>query len=228
MKSVPDQFPKWMNSLRTLIAIGAGGGAIYVAGIITYGFTPYATDVGYMPEQPIPYSHALHAGKLGIDCRYCHNTVEHAASAAIPPTQTCLGCHTNVNAGSQPLSENDNLAPIRESRDTGVPIEWVKIHDLPDYAYFNHSAHVTRGVGCVSCHGRIDRMEVVYQDQPLSMSWCLDCHRNPEQHLRPVDEVTNMEWDPQLATGLSQLELGKQLKLENQINPSTDCSTCHR
>lgn len=199
-----------------------------MAGIVTYGFTPYATDVGYMPDQPIPYSHALHAGKLGIDCRYCHNTVEHAAGAAVPPTQTCLGCHTNVNAGGLALSDNDKLKPIRASRDEGVPIEWVKIHDLPDYAYFNHSAHVTRGVGCVSCHGRVDRMEVVYQDQPLSMSWCLDCHRNPEKHLRPVEEVTNMEWDPQLATGLSQLELGKQLKLENQIKPSTDCSTCHR
>ena len=123
MKPDPDLFPKWMNSLRTLIAIGAGGGAIYAAGIITFGFTPYATDVGYMPEQPIPYSHALHAGKLGIDCRYCHTTVEHAASAAVPPTQTCLGCHSNVNAGGVDLATSDKLAPIVASRDEGVPVE---------------------------------------------------------------------------------------------------------
>ncbi len=149
-----------------------------------WGSPRRATDVGYAPEQPVPYSHALHAGQLGIDCRYCHNTVETAAHAAVPPTQTCMNCHAAIR------KESEKLIPVRASYATGMPIPWVRVHDLPDYVYFNHSAHVRRGVGCVSCHGRVDTMEVVYQAEPLSMGWCLDCHRNPERHLRPVEFVT--------------------------------------
>jgi len=171
-----------------------------------------------MPQQPVPYSHALHVGELGLDCRYCHNTVEQAAVAAIPPTQTCMNCHGRVR------TESKKLLPVRASFENNEAIPWVKVHDLPDYAYFNHSAHVTRGIGCVSCHDRVDHMVEVYQAKPLSMSWCLDCHRNPEPNLRPPSEVTNMNW---VAPG-DPVEYGKKLAEQNNIDPPTDCSTCHR
>lgn len=215
-------FPQWMNLMRAVLAVGAGGGAVYAATVVLFGFSPQATDVGYAPVQPVPYSHALHVGKLGLDCRYCHTSVESSAHANVPPTQTCMGCHSSVTL---PDDRAARVQPVKDSYASGNPVHWIKIHDLPDYAYFNHSAHVRRGVGCVSCHGRIDTMEVVQQDQPLSMQWCLDCHRNPEKHLRPMDQITNMTWTPpngdQEAYGL---ELAKQYG----IKPSQDCSTCHR
>jgi hypothetical protein len=187
-------------------------------GLVTFGFSPQAVDVGYRPDQPIPYSHAIHAGKLGMDCRYCHTTVETAAHAAIPPIATCINCHATIRKDSPVLK------PLQEAYTQGKPVEWVRVHDLPDYVYFNHSAHVRRGVGCVSCHGRIDRMEVVQQAQPLSMQWCLDCHRNPNPNLRPTDMITQMDWKPDPADG----DLGAKLRAQYNINPSTDCSTCHR
>lgn len=211
-------FPRWTEILRPAVAGGAVGGLLYVIVVVTFGFSPETTDVGYAPEQPVPYSHALHVGQLGMDCRYCHNTVEQAAHAAVPPTQTCMNCHANVRANSE------KLIPVRESYATGMPIEWIRIHDLPDYAYFNHSAHVLRGIGCVSCHGRMDTMEVVAQVEPLSMGWCLRCHRNPEPHLRPVEFVTQMDWVPEE----DQLALGARLREINNINPQQDCYTCHR
>lgn len=215
----PFEFPTWINSLRTAVAAGGGIAALYAAGIVYFGFSPYATDVGYMPVQPVPYSHAVHVGKLGLDCRYCHTTVEDSAHASIPPTQVCLGCHANIKRNDSP-----KLKLVQDSYVKGEAIPWVRVHDLPDYAYFNHSAHVRRGVGCVSCHGRIDRMEVVYQAEPLSMGWCLECHRNPERYLRPVEEVTNVTWAPPI----EQEEFGRQLISQYNINPSQDCSTCHR
>ena len=211
-------FPRWANKTRQLAGVALGVTPVYLIAFVWYGFSPKTTDVGYMPEQPVPYSHALHVGELGLDCRYCHNTVEKAAHAAIPPTQTCMNCHQSVRADSP------NLLPVRESFASGDSVPWIKVHDLPDYAYFNHSAHVTRGVGCVSCHGRVDQMVEVYQHQPLSMSWCLDCHRAPETHLRPPDQVTNMAWS---APG-DPTEYGKALAEQNHIIPPTDCSTCHR
>ncbi|MCB9588451.1 MAG: cytochrome c3 family protein [Polyangiaceae bacterium] len=212
-------FPRWANKTRDLAGIVLGGAPLYLIGAIWYGFSPKTIDAGYMPKQPVPYSHALHAGELGIDCRYCHNTVEQAAHAAIPPTATCMNCHARVRKTSA------KLEPIRQSAETGDAVEWIKVHDLPDYVYFNHSAHVTRGVGCVSCHGRVDKMPEVFQQEPLSMGWCLDCHRAPEQHLRPPSEVTNMGYKPE---GGDQLAVGMRLRKENNINPPTDCSTCHR
>lgn len=211
-------FPKWSNPLR--IAFGAAllGGPLYLVLIIAFGTHAKTTAVGYMPHQPVAYSHALHAGQLGIDCRYCHTSVETAGFAAIPPTQTCMNCHQKVRAKSE------KITPVKESFATGMPIPWVRVHDLPDYVYFNHSAHVARGVGCVSCHGRVDRMEEVSQEKPLTMGWCLDCHRNPEPHLRPVEFVTKMDWVPSEDPTL----LGKRLREERNINPSTDCVTCHR
>jgi hypothetical protein len=211
-------FPKWVNKLRPALAIVLVGVPVYVIVLVAYGASPKTINVGYQPTQPVAYSHALHAGELGIDCRYCHTTVEEAAYAAVPPTQTCMNCHKTIRYNS------DRLLPVRDSYATGKPIEWVKVHDLPDYVYFNHGAHVLRGVGCVSCHGRVDKMEVVWQVEPLSMGWCLDCHRNPEPHLRPAELVTQMDWvpmeDPQA--------LGRRLREQYNINPSTDCSTCHR
>lgn len=216
----PFVFPKWTNGLRTALAIGAGFGLVYVVLLFLYGAGPTALAVGYQPVQPIPYSHAIHAGKLGMDCRYCHNTVEQSAHASIPPTQTCMNCHANI----RPTSEK--LVRLRDSYTNGYPVEWVRVHDLPDYAYFNHSAHVTRGVGCVSCHGRVDKMgeEGVWQVERLSMSWCLECHRNPEPNLRPLDRITDMDWQPME----DPVALGKRLREQYNINPSTDCSTCHR
>ncbi len=211
-------FPKWTNALRPVLAAVLVLVPAYVVVLLAYGASPRTTNVGYRPVQPVPYSHALHAGQLGIDCRYCHNTVEVAAHAALPPTQTCMNCHARIRTTSP------KLLPVRESYATGLPIPWVRVHDLPDYVYFNHSAHVRRGVGCVECHGRVDTMNVVRQVHRLSMGWCLDCHRHPEPHLRPPDMVTKMDWvppeDPEV--------YGRQLRKANNINPPTDCWTCHR
>ncbi len=215
----PYIFPAWLDRLRPVVGALLGVALpVYLTVLIWLGGSPRTTDVGYEPQQPVAYSHALHAGELGIDCRYCHTSVEENAHAAIPPTETCMNCHTNIRA------QSDKLAIVRESYRTGLPVRWVKVHDLPDYSYFDHSAHVTRGVGCVECHGRVDKMEVVYQAEPLSMGWCLDCHRNPDPHLRPPEYVTVMDWRPEG----DPVELGRKLREERGINPSEDCSTCHR
>ncbi len=214
-------FPKWSNLLLPGALLFGATFPLYAIYVVAYGFSPATTDVGYMPKQPIPYSHALHAGELGIDCRYCHNTVEDAAHAAIPPTQTCMNCHAHIKKDS-PL-----IQPVRESWETGEPIRWVRVHDLPDYSYFNHSVHVNRGVSCVSCHGRVDLMEEVWQEEKLSMGWCLECHRNPEPHLRDPSLVTNLAWK---FDGEAKEETEYHAKLRDQfaINPSQDCSACHR
>jgi hypothetical protein len=212
-------FPAWTNN----IPAAALTGLVLLGGLVTfvvwYYFSPKHTDVGYQPVQPVPYSHKLHAGEMGMDCRYCHTGVEKSAHATVPPTQTCMNCHNVVR------KDSPKLAPVRDSWATNMPVEWKKVHKIPDYAYFDHSRHVNRGVGCVECHGRIDQMEVVRQVQPLSMSWCLDCHRNPAPHLRPKDvSVTQMDWkapeDPQA--------FGEKLVQEYNIQPPQDCSGCHR
>jgi len=211
-------FPKWTNQLPIFFVIvvallGAGG-----IGFFWYYGSPEYTDVGYRPTQPIDYSHKVHAGDLGIDCRYCHTTVEISASANIPPTQTCMNCHTLVKP------ESEKTAPLLASWQTGKPIEWVRVHMLPDYAYFDHSTHISVGVGCVSCHGNVAEMEKVTQVEPLSMSWCLDCHRDPSEHLRPISEVTNMKWEARQ----NQLEFAAKVIKEKNISPPLDCSGCHR
>ena len=211
-------FPEWTNKIPTIIALSIAVLIIGGIGFIWYFFSPLYTDVGYSPKQPVEYSHKLHAGDLGIDCRYCHVAVEISSVASVPPTQTCMNCHQIVKADSE------KLAVVRESWATGFPIEWVRVHKVPDYAYFNHSAHINVGVGCVSCHGRVDQMEVVSLSEPLSMSWCLDCHRNPDMHLRPVSEITNMNWEPPA----DQLELAEKIKTEKNIEPPVDCTGCHR
>ena len=214
----PFFFPRWANLVRPALAVALVVVPTYVVLLLAYGLSPRTVAEGYRPQQPVPYSHALHAGRLGIDCRYCHTTVETAAFAAVPPTQTCMNCHAKVRVASA------KLLLVRESYATGLPVPWVKVHDLPGFAYFNHSAHVTRGVGCVECHGRVDTMEVVTQVHRLSMGWCLDCHRDPASHLRPPELVTKMDWvapeDPKV--------YGRRLMKKYGINPSTQCWTCHR
>lgn len=212
------QFPEWIDKLRPLVLGGLAIGPIYLIGLVTFGASPKTTNVGYAPAQPVSYSHELHVGELGLDCRYCHTTVEEAAMAAIPPTSTCMNCHAVIRQNSAALE------PIRQSYATGLPVKWTKVHDLPDYAYFNHSVHVKSGVSCVSCHGRVDQMAVVTQVEPLSMGWCLKCHRDPAPNIRPTEEVTNLAWEP----SEDPVEIGTAIMEHDNINPSTDCSTCHR
>lgn len=209
-------FPQWTETLKKWVSLLALGAPVYLVTLV-WSCTQNAATLrtGYQPDQPVPYSHALHAGELGMDCRYCHSTVERGAKAAIPPAQTCMNCHATV------WKESEKLLPVRQAYFENAPLKWVRVHDLPDYVYFNHSAHVTRGVGCESCHGRIDQMVQVYQHAPLTMEWCLGCHRNPEPNLRDPEKVTAMGYEP--APGE-----GARIREQNKINPPTDCSTCHR
>ncbi len=221
------RFPLWIDRLISVTLAIAAIGASYIGGVVVYGLSPSTLDVGYQPKQPVPFSHALHAGNLKMDCRYCHQTVEKAAHAAVPATATCIKCHSGTEGPSATIaihSKSPKLLPVRESAASGSSVPWTKVHDLPDYAYFNHSAHVTRGVGCVSCHGRVDKMQEVVQVAPLSMGWCLDCHRNPEKHLRPLDKITAMDWVPEEP----QEVIGAYLVEKLQIQSKTNCSTCHR
>ena len=211
-------FPRWTNALPTALAIATPIAAIGLIAAVAYWFSPEYTDVGYRPVQPVAYSHRLHAGQLGIDCRYCHTTVERAWHAAIPPTATCINCHKYVKA------DEPSLAKVRESAETGNPIPWVRVHQLPDYAYFPHLAHVNAGVGCVSCHGRVDKMERVRLWAPLSMGWCLECHRNPKPYLRPVSEVTNMSWNRREAN----YDPDQDPLRTRKVEPPQHCSGCHR
>ncbi len=212
-------FPEWTETLKAWLRVLVLGAPVYLILLIHFGVSAEAIRIGYQPEQPVPYSHELHVGEMGIDCQYCHNTVEQSSHAAIPPAATCMNCHKSKHASS------DKLKPVRDSFNDDEPLRWVRVHDLPDYVFFNHSAHVTRGVGCESCHGRVDLMETVYQTEGLTMMWCLDCHRSPEEHLRPIDKVTVMGYEP---VGGDQAKAGAALRKKNDINPPTDCSTCHR
>ncbi|MBL6830233.1 MAG: cytochrome c3 family protein [Pirellulales bacterium] len=223
------EFPSWTNRLLPVLAVFVAAGGAYAIAVGAYATAPGTINVGYSPKQPVPFSHKTHAGMLKMDCRYCHTTVDKAAHAAVPPTQTCVNCHSAANpdgsvANAAIHTNSEKLLPIRESQATGAPVEWERVHDLPDFVYFNHSAHVNRGVSCVSCHGRIDKMEQVYQAEPLTMSWCLECHRNPEPHLRPQEFITQLDWEPSEPREV----VGARIRDELNIHPSTNCSTCHR
>ena len=211
-------FPRWANKAPAYAAGAAALLAVIVPLFVWYYFTPKFTDVGYQPRQPVPYSHELHVGELGLDCRYCHAGVEVAAVASVPPTKVCMNCHQLVKRDSE------LLAPLRASFESGAPLRWVRIHKLPEYAYFDHSIHVRAGVGCSSCHGDIARMEEVQQAQPLSMSWCLACHRNPDPHLRRSDQIFATDWQPPE----DQLAFAAEVRQEMKIAPPEDCSACHR
>lgn len=208
-------FPKWTNQLPAIAALAVVGGGLTVVLTVWYFFSPEFTDVGYTPHQPIAYSHKLHAGLMGMDCRYCHVAVELGPHATVPTTEVCMNCHKTVRTDSPEIQK------LAVAHDSGMPVRWKKVHLLPDYAFFNHAAHVRVGVGCASCHGRVDQMEEVRQEKALSMAWCLECHRAPETALRPTDRVTDMAWthDPDLA---------QRLRDEKQIAPPTHCSACHR
>jgi hypothetical protein len=212
--------------------VGAAG--LVLAGLsafaVAYYWSPAYWRVGYEPKQPIEYSHQQHVQHLGLDCRYCHNHVEQSGHANVPTAQVCMNCHGvqwgNIKATSA------KLTPLRQAWDTSGAVPWVRVHNLADYAYFNHSVHVVRGVGCVTCHGRIDQMAEVWHAQPLSMAWCLNCHRHPEPHLRPVSEVTNMNWDAALKDDPNlrklQDETVRYLLDKVELKPPLTCSGCHR
>jgi hypothetical protein len=176
--------------------------------------------VGYQPVQPVPFSHDIHVTQLGMDCRYCHSYVEISSHSNVPTTQTCMNCHTQIQ------STNPKLEAVRESWQTGQPVNWVKIHQVPDFAYFNHSVHVNRGISCVSCHGQVNHMDVVFQQESQTMGWCLNCHRHPENNLRPVNQVFNLDWKP--GNQESQQQIGLELKEKWNIDPPQNCSGCHR
>jgi hypothetical protein len=179
--------------------------------------SPYVTQQYVARQQPVQFSHKHHAGELGIDCRYCHTAVETSARAGIPPTATCMNCHKQIWA------EAPFLEPVRASYRSDVSIRWVKVYDLPDFVHFNHSIHVRQGVGCVTCHGRVDRMNQIWQASSLQMEWCLDCHRHPEAYLRPRDRVFDLAWTPP-----ADPELGRRLVAQNEVATRVDCTTCHR
>lgn len=192
-------------------------------GCTTYAvfWSPYTTYVGVPIAQPVPFSHKHHVGDDGIDCRYCHTSVEKSGFAGIPSTQICMTCH------SQLWSEAPLLAPVRQSYATNIPIQWNRVHDLPDFAYFNHSIHISKGVGCSTCHGELDKMPLTWKVNTLYMKWCLECHRAPENYVRPQSEIYNLHWQPPP----DQKEQGRLLVRQNQIDVSgrlTNCSTCHR
>lgn len=208
-------FPEWTQVLKKAITLLVTGAPVYLVFLIWYGVTPEAIRIGYQPDQPVPYSHALHAGELGLDCRYCHSTVERGAKAAVPPAATCMNCHSQVK------KESEVLAPIRAAFNEGTPVKWTRVTDLPDYVYFNHQAHVNATIGCEACHGRIDQMVKVYQAKPLTMEWCLGCHRDPTPYLRDSDNLTKMGYEQ--APGE-----GERVQKAHDIHPPTNCSTCHR
>ena len=214
---MPQIFPKVANVIPLLSLGGALIGSVVAVFVVWYYFSPEFTDVGYSPEQPVPYSHQIHVGKLGLDCRYCHSNVEVTAEANVPPTQTCMNCHGQV------LPESIPLLPVRESWATGEPVEWVKVNFLPDYVHFSHAIHVNNGVGCETCHGRIDKMEVVRQAEALSMGWCLECHRQPELYLRPDNQVVSMGYVQPSEFVKRNIE-----RIDREgIQPPTECSGCH-
>jgi hypothetical protein len=200
--------------------------AILLGGIGFYVFTQVARS-GYITgryverQQPVQFSHKHHVGDDGIDCRYCHTTVETSHSAGIPPTQTCMNCHSEIWADSP------YLEPVRASYRENKPIEWERVHDLPEFAYFNHSIHVAKGVGCSTCHGQIDNMPAVFQENTLQMEWCLQCHRNPENYIRPKEQIYNMQWQDADLTADERKNLKEQYKIRSR-EMLTSCSTCHR
>jgi hypothetical protein len=178
----------------------------------------YITEVGVARAQPVPFSHKHHVGDDGIDCRYCHTSVEGAAFAGIPSTKICMNCHSQI------WSESPTLAPVRESFRTGQSIEWTRVHNLPKFVYFDHSIHVKKGVGCTTCHGAVDRMPLMWRENSLYMEWCLECHREPERFVRPRQFVFSVSWQPPP----DQVKLGRELIEEYKIQRLTSCSVCHR
>ena len=212
-------------SMNTVSKVTIFGAVFFVLAALTINYiiynSPYVTQVSVVVDQTVPFSHEHHVEGLGLDCRYCHTSVETSSFAGLPPTETCMTCHSQI------WSESTMLQPVRESLRNGTPLRWNRVHELPDYAYFNHAVHVRKGVGCSSCHGRVDQMPLTWKAEPMTMEWCLACHRHPEKALREDrKDVFNMAWTPPA----NQLDVGKSLIQERHIpiDRLTNCSTCHR
>jgi hypothetical protein len=212
-------FPKSANALPLKIVIFVFLLVSVATAAVTYYSTPKYLRVGYQPIQPVPFDHSLHAGQLAIDCRYCHSAVEKSRTSSVPAAQTCMNCHSIIKAQS-PL-----LEPVRRSFETGEPVPWVKVHQAPDYVFFDHSVHVNRGVSCVECHGKVNEMQTVWHAKSHSMGFCLDCHRNPEAYVRKPEDVFNLD-SPRLAE-TNAAEAEKFIK-HAQVLPPQSCSGCHR
>ena len=216
---VPQVFGQGSNAVARASILGLALGLVGVfVGLLLVVRSPYATGVGQPVEQPVPFSHKHHVTDDGIDCRYCHTGVETSSFAGIPPTQTCMNCHSQI------WSQSPVLEPVRQSFQSGEPLEWNRVHVLGDFVYFDHSIHVQKGIGCATCHGQVDQMPLTWKAESMQMSWCLECHRNPERFIRPREEVFNMDWKPPP----NQEELGRQLMAEYHVQSLTSCSTCHR
>ena len=244
---MPQIFQRGANLVPLKIALILGAFATCAMGAVWMYFTPKYTKVGFQPAQPIPFSHKIHAGQLGIDCRYCHSFVETAAHSNLPSSQVCMSCHSQVQ------KDSPKLEPLRQAWASGKGVPWVQIHKTPDYAFFNHAVHINRGVSCVTCHGRVDQMDVVYQAKSLTMEFCVDCHRAPETELRPLDKVTDLGWkaptDPlelaallgkkpedlklkagaKLSPASAQKIMGDHFKVQRGVHPpDSNCAGCHR
>jgi hypothetical protein len=216
---MPALFPRWTNVAARAVLLALLCLVVGVPlGLMAWVRAPNVTAQAAPVTQPIPFDHVVHAHDLQIDCEYCHSTVMKTASASLPSTQTCLPCHSST------WKNSEIFAPVRASVSTGKPIPWNRVNALPDFVYFNHAIHVAKGVGCETCHGRVDQMHVVQQRAPLTMGWCVRCHRDPAPNLRPTDQITVMGWrspTPRAAYGLELME-------RNHVKAATDCSTCHR
>ena len=217
-------FPKAADTILRTTLVG-GVGLLGVAGAVLFFMarSPYFTDQYAMVEQPVPFSHEHHVGDIGIDCRYCHQGVETSPRAGLPPTQVCMNCHRAL------WRTADMLEPVRESFRSGRPLQWNRVHDLPDYVYFNHSIHIHKGIGCYSCHGDVSQMPLMRRDQPLTMQWCLDCHRDPEKHVRPSEFLfVTKPLETLIAGEATVRQTREKLAEQHALKSRTNCSTCHR
>ena len=208
-----------LSRLSMLIVVAGAAGFLGFLDILHR--SPYVRYTKIRREQPVPFSHKHHSN-LGIDCRYCHTSVEKSSFANVPPTQTCMNCHNIM------WKESDMLEPVRESWASGESLEWTRVHDLPDFVYFNHSAHVNNGIGCSSCHGRVDQMPLTWREKPLYMKWCLECHRNPSQFVRPDDKIYDMAFDPTSQPQEVRDELVAEYQIKTANHRLTNCAICHR
>ena len=235
-------FPRWMNAIPTAVGIGGALLVVGVSAVYMYYFTPEFWRVGYEPIQPVDYSHQLHAGTLGIDCRYCHSDVEKSPHANVPDVETCMNCHTGVGEQSflnatkwQAHKVNPNLIQVREAAAAGTPIRWRRIHKAPDYVQFNHAIHVNAGVSCFSCHGRVDQLAHVRQVHGMGMQFCLDCHREPERFIvaadddpaTPAPRITDLGAIEALLAQPGHVELGRAMIENRKVQPAESCGTCH-
>ncbi|MFZ5468905.1 MAG: cytochrome c3 family protein [Myxococcota bacterium] len=205
-------FPRWTNTFfRLVLVMALATPAAAIAALMLYVRSPLITRTGVLVDQPVQFDHRHHTSDVGIDCRYCHFSAETSAFAGIPDTGTCMGCHAQV------WNKSPKLALVRQAYFTQTPLRWNRVHLVPDFVYFDHSIHLAKGVGCASCHGRVDQMAVVQKTAPLTMQWCLECHRNPSAHLRPLDQITQMAWQPR-----------EGLLSTHDVRTRDSCTTCHR